>query len=99
MMKINFLAGVLGATLTLSPLGLAQQQRHADSDGVRADSDGVRQAVAFQRTKDRQDARQAKLEQRHPSVNYSNADRSMEDSGDGHRVPDSGPAVPHKNKK
>jgi hypothetical protein len=101
-MHRNLLTGVIGAALVLSPLGFAQQSQdsqHKAAAQARGDSDGVQQAIAFQRAKDRADARQAKLEQRHPSVDYSNADRSMDDSTAGRHAPDPGPAQPKKEKE
>jgi hypothetical protein len=100
MMKIHLLTGVVGVVLTLSPLGFAQQ-RHDNPAKVSArenEANGVRAAIAFERAKDRADAHQARLEARHPSVDYSNADRSMDNSSDGHRVPDTGPAPRRKDK-
>ncbi len=93
-MRINFLAGALGTALILAPLGLAQRQDNAQSprQSQRDDSDGVRRAIAFQHAKDRADERQARLETRHPSVDYSNADRQMDDSPAGNRLKDPGPA-------
>jgi hypothetical protein len=105
-MHRNLLSGVIGAALLLSPLGFAQQpqkaaqpQRESKVAQPRGESDGVQEAIAFQRAKDRADARQAKLEARHPSVDYSNADRRMDDSSDGHHAPDPGPAQQKKDKK
>jgi hypothetical protein len=107
-MHRNLLTGVIGAILTLSPLGFAQQpqndrqasqpQRESKTAQPRGESDGIQQAIAFQRAKDRADARQAKQEARHPSVDYSNADRRMDDSTDGHHLPDPGPAPQKKDK-
>lgn len=99
-MKINFLAGVIGAALTLSSPTFAQAQdnKHKISQ-PRGEDDGMQQAIAFQRAKDRADARQARLEERHPSVNYSNADRRVEESKDGHTVTDPGEAQVKKHKK
>jgi hypothetical protein len=95
-MHRNLLTGVIGAALVLSPLGFAQNSQQKAAQPQR--EDGVQQAIAFQRAKDRADARQAQLEKRHPSVDYSNADRRMEDSNDGRHTPDSGPAQPKKDK-
>jgi hypothetical protein len=99
-MKINLLTGILGAALALSPLGFAQQRQDTQSKVSQParDSDGVQAAIAFERAKDRAAARQAKLEQRHPSVDYSNADRRMDDSNDGHHVSDPAPAPVKKDK-
>jgi hypothetical protein len=85
----------------LSPIGFAQQPQDGPRKGtqVRVDSDGVQEAIAFQRAKDRADARQARLEARHPSVDYSNADRRVEDSSDGRQVKDPGEKQWKKDKK
>jgi hypothetical protein len=90
-MKINFLAGLVGAALILAPAGLAQRQDDGQTRSQSSrNSDDVRQAIAFQRGKDRADARQARLEARHPSVDYSNADRLMDESNTGRPTPDPG---------
>ena len=100
-MNRNLLTGVIGVALALSPLSFAQQPESNQQKTAqhRGESDGVQQAIAYQRAKDRADARQAKLEKRHPSVDYSNADRRMDDSNDGHHAPDPGPAQQKKNEK
>jgi hypothetical protein len=100
-MHRNLLTGVIGAALVLSPLGFAQQPQNSQQKAAQhqGESDGVQQAIAFQRAKDRADARQAKLEERHPSVDYSNADRRIDDSNDGHHAPDPGPAPQKKDNK
>jgi hypothetical protein len=94
MMKTCLLTGVVGVALTLSSLGFAQQRQDNQSkvSGQRNDANEVQRAIAFERAKDRADARQVRLEARHPSVDYSNADRSMDNSSDGHHVADPGPA-------
>jgi hypothetical protein len=101
-MRLNFLAGVIGTALILAPLGVAQQQEKTpNSRQYRQESGngGVQQAIAFERAKDRDDARQARLEAIHPSVDYSNADRQMDDSTPGNRVKDPGPAQSQTVKK
>jgi hypothetical protein len=100
-MKIHLLTGVVGIGLTLSPLGFAQQGQNnpAKVSAQQNEAKGVQAAIAFQRAKDRADARQARLEARHPSVDYSNADRSMDNSSDGHKVPDPGSAQWKKDKR
>ena len=108
-MHRNLLTGVIGAALVLCPLGFAQQPQNGQQKAAQpqreskaqpsGESDGVPEAIAFQRAKDRADARQAKLEERHPSVDYSNADRRMDDSSGGRHAPDPGPAQPNKDKK
>ena len=94
-MRLNFLAGMIGTALILAPLGLAQQQDKAKQtqQSQRASGDdGVRRAIEFQRAKDRADERQAWAEARHPSVDYSYADRQMDDSN-ANSVKDPGPKV------
>jgi hypothetical protein len=52
----------------------------------------MRDAIAFQRAKDRADARQAAIEAKHPTVSYDHADRSATDEpATGKKVPDPGP--------
>jgi hypothetical protein len=100
-MKTFLWTGVVGVVLTLSPLGFSQQQKD-NQDKVAAqqnEAKGVQAAIAFERAKDSADERQARLEARHPSIDYSNADRSMDDSNDGHRVSDPGPAATKRDKK
>jgi hypothetical protein len=108
-MHRNLFTGVIGAVLVLGPLGFAQQPQNSQREAAqpareskiaqpRGESDGVQGAIAFQRAKDSADARQAKLEERHPSVDYSNADRRMDDSTAGRHTPDPGPAQPKKDK-
>src|SRR5580693_3922062 len=90
-MHRNLLTGVIGAALVLSPLGFAQQPQNSQQKAAQPQREsGVQQAISFQRAKDRADARQERLEKRHPSVDYSNADRRMDD---GHHAPDPGPAL------
>ncbi len=53
----------------------------------------MQRAIAWERHKDQAAARQARLEQRHPSVTYSNsANRSSDEEVQGRRVQDPGPA-------
>lgn len=100
-MKTSILTGVAGVVLTLSPLGFSQQQKDNQHkvSAQQNEATGVQAAIAFERAKDRADARQAKLEARQSGIDYSNADRSMDDSNDGHRVPDAGPSVTRHDKK
>ncbi len=82
--------GALGAVLLLSPLTQAQDQkpsptaRSAKSSGM---SEDMRQAIEFERAKDRAAARQARIEARHPS-NFRDADRTMDDRDTGRKVKD-----------
>ena len=86
-MKTRLLAGFMGAGLLLAPLGLTQdkQQKPKKMD------DDMSRAIAFERYKDLAAARQAKKEEKHPSVTYTNADRSVERDNDANRPKNPGP--------
>jgi hypothetical protein len=97
-MHHKFLAGLLGAGLVFTTLASAASPKKKQGQM----SDDMRRAIAFQRAKDRADARQARLEARHPSVTYNNANsanRSAEEAPapqQGRRVKDPGePATRH----
>ena len=49
-------------------------------------SEDMRQAIAFERHKDRAAAAQARKERTHPSVTYNNANRSAEEQQQGQNV-------------
>ena len=53
-------------------------------------SPDMREAIEFQRAKDRADARQAAKEARHPTVFYNGAERSDQGSMPGKKIPDQG---------
>jgi hypothetical protein len=82
--------GAVGAVLLLSPLTRAQDQkpspapREAKSSGMSQD---MREAIAWERAKDRAAARQARIEARHPT--HFEANRSMDDPDDASKVKDS----------
>ncbi len=66
-----------------------------------ADRD-MQRAIAFERAKDRADARQAAKERRHPSVTYDNnnsANRSADEQVEGRRVKDPGPPAWQKHEQ
>ena len=81
--------GALGAMLILSPIARAQDQkpsptaRSAKSSGM---SDDMRQAIEWERAKDRAAARQARIEARHPS--HFEANRTVDDQDTGRKVKD-----------
>jgi predicted ATPase len=71
-------------TAALSVATLAAQEAatsRATSAQARASDPDMQRAIQFQRSKDRADERQARVEKRHPSVSYDNADRKVEDPG------------------
>ncbi|MBZ5624233.1 MAG: hypothetical protein LAQ69_36870 [Acidobacteriia bacterium] len=95
-MKTRFLAGLIGSGLVFAPMvSAAEAKKHPTM------SEDMRQAIAFERAKDRADARQARLEKIHPSVSYTdanrNADRSIDES-QGRIVRDPGKPATKKNK-
>jgi len=87
-MHARLLAGFVSAAFVLAPLcQAADRQKNSES---KQDSDMAR-AIAFQRQKDAADARQARLEAKHPSVSYSNsAERSADRDVTGREVGDPG---------
>jgi hypothetical protein len=87
-MTTRLLAGILGAGLLLAPLGIAADK---DSNSKKPMDDDMRRAIAFEHYKDLAAARQARKEAKHPSVTYSNADRSGDRDQDANRVKDPGP--------
>jgi hypothetical protein len=54
-------------------------------------AEDMRRAIAFERAKDRADARQAAIEAKHPTVFYNQADRSAGEGTTENRVLDPGP--------
>ena len=99
------LAGALGLGLWCGPaLLLAQSQNKTQSQPQRQQmSQDMREAIAFEHAKDVADARQARMEARHPSVpvpgDEHSANRSEEENpGAGRPVTDAGPGkVKHEN--
>ena len=90
-MHAKLLAGLVAAAFLSTPLvqaaDRAQKRTRTDSDMARA--------IAFQKQKDAADARQARLEAKHPTVTYSkSADRSADRDASGQRVPDQGERTP-----
>jgi hypothetical protein len=77
-MKIRLLVGLLGAGICLGPMALAdhvhRRRRTMTSD--------MRRAIEFERAKARADARQARLEARHPSVSYSSNSANRTDESE-----------------
>jgi hypothetical protein len=72
--------------MVFASLGFAAD---SDKNSSRMSAD-MREAIAFQRAKDRADARQARIEARHPTVFYNNANRSADRTGN--PVRDAGPS-------
>ena len=84
-MKTRWFAAVVGALLSGAPLLLADDANRPKKP--KQDSD-MQRAIEFERYKERAAARQARLEARHPTVFYNNADRQrQEDNQPGKKVP------------
>jgi hypothetical protein len=76
--------------LVLTTVAFAQTPTKSKSNSDQSQtrmSEDMRRAIAFQRAKDRADARQARLEARHSSVPAASAERSADDGN----VKDLGP--------
>jgi hypothetical protein len=86
-MKTRLFTGVVAAGLFLLPLGAADKNaRKADTETQDPD---MQRAIAFEHYKDLAAERQARLEAKHPSVFYNNADREAnrdDDSMQGKKV-------------
>ena len=84
-MNAKLLAGALGAVLLLAPITFGQDERNGKM------SEDMRQAIEFQRAKDRADARQARLEA--SGSGASSADRSAEAPKAKHKAKNYKPAA------
>jgi hypothetical protein len=81
---------ILASCFVLTTVAFSQTPKKAQTNSGQSQtrmSDDMRRAIEFQRAKDRADARQARLEARHPSVPAPSAERSADDS----TVKDPGP--------
>ena len=115
-MRTRLFVTVMGAGLALAPVLAAQTSQPpkkqpaatapqtkkpaAKAESQPAMSEDMREAIAFEHNKDLADERQARLEAKHPSVSYTDAnrsaDRSVDESTQGRPVKDPGPP-PKKN--
>ena len=83
--------------LFFAPVLLAQANTGAKRvPSVKADDDGVQDAIQFQRLKDRKDALQARKERLHPTTYDYSADRSAEGAS---IVKDPGPTPYRRHEK
>ena len=115
-MRTRLFVTLIGAGLALAPVLAAQtsqppkkqpaatapkaQKSAARAESRPAMSEDMREAIAFEHNKDLADERQARMEAKHPSVSYTDANRSADRSADeashGRPVKDPGPP-PKKN--
>jgi hypothetical protein len=94
-MTAKILTATLGTVLLLAPLTFAQDKQDkkpspttaktskstGSADREAGMSQDMRDAIAWERHKDAAAARQARIEAKHPSVTYNNANRTAEDTG------------------
>ncbi len=80
-MKTRLFAGLMAAGLLLAPLSAADDQAKRKVAAQQQDSD-MQKAIAFERYKDLAAERQARIEAKHPTVFYNNADRSADRDND-----------------
>ena len=79
---------VIAIAALILPLGNVAATKHQKS---KSQDEGVAQAIAFERAKDVADARQARIEAKHPTVVYKNSnDQDADRAVSGENVPDSG---------
>lgn len=76
-MHTKLLAGLIATGILLTPLTFAAGQHRAPAH--RRTTPGIRRAIQFERNKDRADARQARIERRHPTVFYNYAERRAQE--------------------
>jgi hypothetical protein len=100
-MTAKILTATLGTVLLLAPLTFAQDKKPSptpaktsktatgSADREAGMSEDMREAIAWERHKEAAAARQARIEAKHPTVTYNNANRSDEDKGT--PVKDAGP--------
>jgi hypothetical protein len=90
-MNTKLLTGTIGAILLLSPLTYAQDQKPSPAKTTQAKSSSMSgdmaQAIAWEHSKDRAAARQARIEARRSSSDRD-ADRSIDDKDTGRKVKD-----------
>ena len=92
-MQARFVIGIAALAMPLLNVAATKNQRQKSPD------EGMAQAVAFERAKDAADARQARIEAKHPTVFYKNSDdRNADREVSGQNVPDSGEAQPQDNR-
>jgi hypothetical protein len=94
--QAKLVAGFAGAAFLLTPL---VQAANKPRKPTQTDSDMAR-AIAFQRQKDAADARQARLEARHPTISDPNsAERTADRDVSGQRGPDPGEGLHQSGKQ
>jgi hypothetical protein len=85
-------AGVAADQKTERPRQNQNQNQNQNQSQIQSMSPDMRRAIEFERAKARADARQARIEARHPTVFYNNEPRST-DQNSANRVVDPGPRV------
>jgi beta-lactamase class D len=85
-MKAGLCTGVLGAILMLTTLNAADTPKRKSDTQKQDQSSDMQRAIAFERHKDMAAARQERMEAKHPTVFYDNADRSKDDDLQGRKL-------------
>jgi hypothetical protein len=88
-MRIIACVFVIAALVPLA--GKAEEKQPRKETQNKSMTDDMRKAIAFERAKDRADARQGAIEARHPTVFYNQAERSADENPTGTTVRDPGP--------
>ena len=78
-MKARLFTGLVAAGLLLLPLSAADQTAKRKADTEKQDSE-MQRAIAFEHYKDLAAARQARIEAKHPTVFYNEADREAREN-------------------
>jgi hypothetical protein len=73
-MKARLFTGLVAAGMLLLPLSAADNTAKRKADSEKQDPD-MQRAIAFEHYKDLAAERQARIEAKHPTVFYNNADR------------------------
>jgi hypothetical protein len=90
-MRARFVIAIAALALPLGNVAATKHQQQKSED------QGVAQAIAFERAKDAADARQARIEAKHPTVIYKNSsDQNADREVPPQKVPDSGEAQPQE---
>jgi hypothetical protein len=93
-MKTRLLGALLSAGLLMAPFTLSagdsdKPKDTAQKNGNQSQDSDMQRAIAFEHYKDVAAARQARMEAKHPTVFYTNADRAAnpdEDATQGKKV-------------
>ena len=91
-MRARFVIAMAVLALPLGSVAAPKQQKQ------KSENQGVAEAIAFEKAKDAADARQARIEAKHPTVFYKNSDDDHNANREvpQQKVPDSGETQPQQ---